>query len=159
MFSAHFFLIKTTDEGSVWSKVWMRHGKYLFSPIILAHLIGVIYFWLIPEVLLCCTRRKLNTRLEVAQRGCSRWGNHCDVPLVFLVPRIFLPDTWLINCGISANISMASALAGAASAWGCSQRCPSILKLNIPVPEGEKGISSTPAALLSKAGNLLWGWG
>lgn len=138
MFSAHFFLIKTTDEGSVWSKVWTRHGKYLFSPIILAHLIGVIYFWLIPEVLLCCTRRKRDTRLEVAQRGCSCWDNHCDVPLVLLVPRIFLPDAWLVNCGISANGNMASALTGAASAWGCSQRCPQHPKTEYPSVGGRK---------------------
>lgn len=50
----------------------MGHGKYLFSPFILAHLIGVIYLWLIPEVLLRCTSRKRRAQLEEAQRGGSQ---------------------------------------------------------------------------------------
>ena len=60
----------------------MRLAKYLFSFIVLARLIGVTYFWLVPEVLLRCTRRKRSERLEVAQRGGSHRGSYRGVPQV-----------------------------------------------------------------------------
>lgn len=124
----HSYLIKTADEGSVWSKVWMRHGKYLFSPLILAHLIEVVC----NEVLVCCSRRKQSARLEVAQRSGSHWGNCRGVPLVLLAPQILLTDTWLINCGISANGAWPQLSLGMHQPVATPRGALNILKLNLP---------------------------